>query len=53
MEKLSGGRLKVPEGMQLGPVTDANLSRPGVRKQEDGGFGKKKNKNKKRKRINN
>lgn len=53
MEKLSGSRLKVPEGMQLGPVTDANLSRPGVRKQEDGGFGKKKNKNKKRKRINN
>lgn len=53
MERLSNGRLKVPEGMQLKAIAnDANFSRPGLGNQNGGnkpyGFNKKKNKKKKR-----
>ncbi len=54
MERLSGGKLKVPEGMQLKAIaSDANFSRPGIQAQNrPGGNGFKKGKNKKKKRNN-
>ena len=54
MERLSNGKLKVPEGMQLKAIaSDANFSRPGIQAQNrQGGNGFKKGKNKKKKRNN-
>ena len=53
MEKLSGYTIRVPEGIVLAPVShDANFSRPGIHKVENGGGFGKKNKGKKRKRNN-
>lgn len=54
IERLSGGRVQVPEGIELGKVAqDANYSRPGLGSLQQGGTGKsynrkyrsKKNKN--------
>ncbi len=49
IEKLSEGRLKVPEGLELGAVAaDATFARPGMI-QQNGGKNYKKNRNRKRK----
>ncbi len=48
IEKLSEGRLKVPEGLELGAVAaDASFARPGMI--QNGGKNYKKNRNRKRK----
>lgn len=56
MERLSGGRLKVPEGMQLKAIAEnANFARPSignVGRQNGGGFNKNR-KNRKKKKNNN
>ena len=46
IEKLSEGRVKVPEGMELGQIShDANFSRPGLNL----GFGRNRSRSRKRK----
>lgn len=46
MEKLSGGKLKVPEGLELGAIAQgASFNRPGI---GSGHTGKKKNRNRRR-----
>lgn len=55
MERLSGGKLKVPEGMQLKAIaSDATFARPGIQMQNrPSGNGFKKGKNRKKKKNNN
>lgn len=47
MERLAQGRLKVPEGITLGPV-NGEFSRPGMAVAKQGGFGGKKRNRKKK-----
>jgi len=49
MEKLSGGKLKVPEGIQLGAIAQgASFNRPGIGGGHTGNGNKKKNRNRRR-----
>ncbi|MBR3449438.1 MAG: DUF4290 domain-containing protein [Bacteroidales bacterium] len=50
IERLSDGKLKVPEDVHLGAIAqNANFARPGIGAGQNGGYGNKKNRNWKRK----
>ena len=50
IEKLSEGKLKVPEDVHLGAISqNASFARPGIGAGQPGGYGNKKNRNWKRK----
>ena len=50
IERLSDGKLKVPEDVHLGAISqNANFARPGIGAGQNGGYGNKKNRNWKRK----
>lgn len=50
MERLSDGRLKVPEGLELAAIAaDASFAKPGQGSRQNGGFNKKNRNKKKRK----